>query len=159
MHPEIKNKEEMMQDNIDFGTMNIPRLFRKMFIPTLLGMVLAATITIADGIFVGRGVGSDALAAVNITAQNKSRLHQYYPGTFRFSLPHATVIRRSHDIQNRRRLSVGKLGSPVASGIGIHELDRPLSGIQHAVKCGIICYPTGRLTDVRHAVQCYPGLN
>jgi len=39
-----------------------------MFIPTLLGMVLSATINIADGIFVGRGVGSDALAAVNIVA-------------------------------------------------------------------------------------------
>lgn len=58
----------MMQDSIDFGTMNIPKLFRKMFIPTLLGMVLSATINIADGIFVGRGVGSDALAAVNIVA-------------------------------------------------------------------------------------------
>ena len=54
----------MMQDSIDFGTMNIPKLFRMMFIPTLLGMVLSATINIADGIFVGRGVGSDALAAV-----------------------------------------------------------------------------------------------
>ena len=49
----------MMQDSIDFGTMNIPKLFRMMFIPTLLGMVLSATINIADGIFVGRGVGSD----------------------------------------------------------------------------------------------------
>lgn len=47
----------MMQDSIDFGTMNIPKLFRMMFIPTLLGMVLSATINIADGIFVGRGVG------------------------------------------------------------------------------------------------------
>ena len=28
----------MMQDSIDFGTMNIPKLFRMMFIPTLLGM-------------------------------------------------------------------------------------------------------------------------
>ena len=27
----------MMQDSIDFGTMNIPKLFRMMFIPTLLG--------------------------------------------------------------------------------------------------------------------------
>lgn len=58
----------MMQDSIDFGTMNIPKLFRMMFIPTLLGMILSATINIADGIFVGRGVGSDALAAVNIVA-------------------------------------------------------------------------------------------
>ena len=48
----------MMQDSIDFGTMNIPKLFRMMFIPTLLGMILSATINIADGIFVGRGVGS-----------------------------------------------------------------------------------------------------
>ena len=68
MQPEIKNEKIMMQDSIDFGTMNIPKLFRKMFIPTLLGMVLSATITIIDGIFVGRGVGSDALAAVNIVA-------------------------------------------------------------------------------------------
>lgn len=56
------------RDSIDFGTMDISHLFRKMFIPTLLGMVLTATITIADGIFVGRGVGSDALASVNIVA-------------------------------------------------------------------------------------------
>lgn len=58
----------MKRDSIDFGKMNIPVLFRKMFIPTLLGMLLAATICIADGVFVGRGVGSDALAAVNIVA-------------------------------------------------------------------------------------------
>ena len=38
----------MMQDSIDFGTMNIPKLFRMMFIPTLLGMILSATINIAD---------------------------------------------------------------------------------------------------------------
>ena len=31
----------MMQDSIDFGTMNIPKLFRMMFIPTLLGMILS----------------------------------------------------------------------------------------------------------------------
>ena len=31
-------------------------------------MILSATINIADGIFVGRGVGNDALAAVNIVA-------------------------------------------------------------------------------------------
>lgn len=58
----------MQRDRIDFGSMNIPVLFRKIFFPTLLGMVCMACITIADGIFVGRGVGSDALAAVNIVA-------------------------------------------------------------------------------------------
>ena len=45
----------MQRDRIDFGRMNIPVLFRKIFFPTLLGMVCMACITIADGIFVGRG--------------------------------------------------------------------------------------------------------
>lgn len=57
-----------MKDSIDFGSMEIPRLFRKLLIPTVLGMVFSAAFVITDGIFVGRGVGSDALAAVNITA-------------------------------------------------------------------------------------------
>lgn len=56
------------RDSIDFGKMNIPRLFVKLFVPTLLGLVFNAMFTIADGIFVGQGVGSNALAAVNIAA-------------------------------------------------------------------------------------------
>lgn len=58
----------MKRDSIDWVGMNIPLLFCKMFIPTLSGMLLASTINIADGAFVGRGAGSDALAAVNIVA-------------------------------------------------------------------------------------------
>ncbi len=58
----------MNRDSIDFGKMNIPRLFVKLFIPTLLGLVFMSLLNIADGIFVGKGVGSDALAAVNIAA-------------------------------------------------------------------------------------------
>lgn len=57
-----------MKDAIDFGSMEIPKLFRKLLIPTLLGMVFSAAFVITDGIFVGKGLGSDALAAVNITA-------------------------------------------------------------------------------------------
>ncbi|MDE6393945.1 MAG: polysaccharide biosynthesis C-terminal domain-containing protein, partial [Duncaniella sp.] len=34
--------------------------------PTLLGMLSVCVVTAADGVFVGRGVGSDAVAAVNI---------------------------------------------------------------------------------------------
>lgn len=48
--------------------MNIPRLFVKLFVPTLLGLLFGAMLNLADGIFVGRGVGSDALAAINIAA-------------------------------------------------------------------------------------------
>lgn len=57
-----------MKDSIDFGSMEIPKLFKKLFIPTVLGMVFSAIFVITDGIFVGKGIGSDALAAVNITA-------------------------------------------------------------------------------------------
>lgn len=57
-----------MKDSIDFGSMNISTLFRKLLIPTVLGMVFSAIFIITDGIFVGKGIGSDALAAVNITA-------------------------------------------------------------------------------------------
>lgn len=64
---EIKN-EKSMRDSIDFGNRSIPALFRKLLIPTVVGMVFSAVFIITDGIFVGRGVGSDALAAVNITA-------------------------------------------------------------------------------------------
>ena len=39
-----------------------------MFYPTLLSMVFMSLLTVADGIFVGQGVGSDALAAINIVA-------------------------------------------------------------------------------------------
>ncbi len=57
-----------MKDSIDFGSMDIPRLFRKLLFPTVIGMVFSAIFIITDGIFVGQGIGSDALAAVNITA-------------------------------------------------------------------------------------------
>lgn len=57
-----------MKDSIDFGNMEISTLFRKLLIPTVLGMVFSAIFVITDGIFVGKGIGSDALAAVNITA-------------------------------------------------------------------------------------------
>ncbi|MDE7396378.1 MAG: MATE family efflux transporter, partial [Muribaculum sp.] len=56
----------MQRDSIDLGNENIRRLFNRYFIPTLLGMLSLCAVTATDGIFVGRGVGSDALAAVNI---------------------------------------------------------------------------------------------
>lgn len=58
----------MKRDAIDFGSDSIPGLFRKIFIPTLIGMACMAVMTTIDGVFVGHGVGSDALAAVNIFA-------------------------------------------------------------------------------------------
>ncbi len=56
----------MNRDAIDLGNMNIPLLFRLYLVPTLFGMLSLCAVTATDGIFVGRGVGSDGLAAVNI---------------------------------------------------------------------------------------------
>ncbi len=56
----------MQRDSLDLGKVDIPRLFRIYFVPTLMGMLSLCAVTATDGIFVGRGAGSDALAAVNI---------------------------------------------------------------------------------------------
>ena len=54
------------KEEIDFGKGNIPALFTRIFVPTLLGMVSWSLLTIIDGIFVGQGVGSNGIAAINI---------------------------------------------------------------------------------------------
>lgn len=56
----------MTQISIDLGRASIPRLFRTYFYPTLAGMLCLCGVTATDGIFIGNGVGSEALAAVNI---------------------------------------------------------------------------------------------
>ena len=65
MAKKIKDKE---RDSIDFGKTRIEPLFNSIFYPTLLSMVFASLFTVADGIFVGQGVGSNALAAINIVS-------------------------------------------------------------------------------------------
>ena len=56
----------MNHDNIDFNKTDVGTLFKKMFIPTFIGMICLSVMTTIDGAFVGQGIGSDALAAVNI---------------------------------------------------------------------------------------------
>lgn len=58
----------MQRDKLDFRNEPIVRLFRAMFFPTLVGMLFNSALNIFDGMFVGHGVGSDALAAVNVVA-------------------------------------------------------------------------------------------
>lgn len=57
-----------MENNINFGDTAIRKLFFRFLIPTVLGMLFSAIFIITDGIFVGKGLGSDALAAVNLVA-------------------------------------------------------------------------------------------
>ncbi len=48
--------------------MPVGRLFRLLFVPTITGFIFNAMLNLADGMFVGHGVGSDGLAAINIVA-------------------------------------------------------------------------------------------
>lgn len=58
----------MERDKLDFGNGKIKQLFMAMFFPTLIGMFFNSALNICDGMFVGHGVGSNALAAINIVA-------------------------------------------------------------------------------------------
>ncbi len=58
----------MERDKLDFKNGKIGHLFRAIFFPTLIGMAFNSALNICDGMFVGHGVGSNALAAINIVA-------------------------------------------------------------------------------------------
>ena len=49
---------EKMRDSIDFKNTDIKTLFRKLLLPTVLGMIFSALFIITDGIFVGKGLAS-----------------------------------------------------------------------------------------------------
>lgn len=68
--------QEKMKETIDLGRWSVAKLFRKFFVPTLLGMLSMSAVTAIDGIFVGRGVGSDGIAAVNIVVP----LYMFFTG-------------------------------------------------------------------------------
>lgn len=61
-------KDLLERDAIDFKNEPVVDIFRRMFLPMLISMVSMVVLNITDGAFVGHGVGSDALAAVNIVA-------------------------------------------------------------------------------------------
>lgn len=64
----MKKRIDTSRDRIDFGSGKIGPLFRSLFFPTLVGMIFMSAQTIIDGILVGRGVGAEGMAAVNIVA-------------------------------------------------------------------------------------------
>lgn len=56
----------MENRSLTFETLNPTRLFFRCAIPAMCSMAFTAFYTIADGIFVGRFIGEEALAAVNL---------------------------------------------------------------------------------------------
>lgn len=61
-------KDLRERDAIDFARTKVSKLFRRMLWPTLVGMVSLVLLNVTDGAFVGHGVGSEAIAAINIVA-------------------------------------------------------------------------------------------
>lgn len=56
------------RDSIDFGKEEIRKLFRSIFVPTMLGMLFNVVFILTDGIFVGHGIGPNGLASINLVA-------------------------------------------------------------------------------------------
>jgi len=76
---------KQLKDNIDFGKDNVRMLFNRLFYPTLLGMVFSMVLNVTDGIFVGRGIGSVALAAVFLVTYLFNRKHEVRFASFKVS--------------------------------------------------------------------------
>lgn len=121
------------RDSIDFGSMDIAKLFRKLLIPTVLGMVFSAVFVITDGIFVGKGVGSDALAAVNITAP----LFMITTGIGLMFGVGASVVASIHLSQGRRKAA----NINITQALGVSAL---LVLVMSALCC-LFLEPVGRL--------------
>lgn len=56
----------MKFSSIDLEKDPIGRLFFNFSFPAVMGMLISAFYVIIDGIFIGRGIGGDGLAAINL---------------------------------------------------------------------------------------------
>ncbi len=63
----LTTKSFVMTQELDFAKMKVSELFRRIFLPTLMGMLAISAVTAVDGIFVGHGVGGNGIAAINIS--------------------------------------------------------------------------------------------
>ena len=87
------------RDSIDFESENIAKLFSSIFFPTLLGMVFSIAFILTDGIFIGRGVGSDGLACVNLVGP----LMMLFSGTGMMFAIGASVVGAIHLAKNNTK--------------------------------------------------------
>ncbi len=102
------------QAGLDYAGGNVPKLFFKIFFPTLLGMTFNALLTVIDGIFVGRGVGPDGIAAVNIIAP----LYMIVTGIgLMFGIGSSVVAGVMLAQNDSRRASVGVTQAVVVSSV------------------------------------------
>ena len=172
----------MKEKVIDFGNERVSVLFKKLFFPTLLGMLSMSAVTTIDGIFVGHGVGSDGIAAVNICVPllmslmgvglmmgaGCSVIASIYLSKGKTVLARATItpkamLLRDAHIRNRRRIHSGVsrrnrpyawlVGAFAAAGCRLSGLVFPVSAVR-VVDCRrLVCHAPGRRSETRHVVQ------
>ena len=167
----------MKEKVIDFGNERVSVLFKKLFFPTLLGMLSMSAVTTIDGIFVGHGVGSDGIAAVNICVPllmslmgvglmmgaGCSVIASIYLSKGKTVLARATITQAMLFV-TLISVTVGGfiLAFPeeTARMLGSSEHLLPLVGLVFPVSAvrvvdcrRLVCHAPGRRSETRHVVQ------
>lgn len=91
----------MERDAIDLGKLKVSKLFRMYFVPTLFGMLSMSAVTAIDGVFIGQGVGSDGIAAVNIVVP----LYMLYTGIGLMLGAGCSVVASIHLSRGKRKVA------------------------------------------------------
>lgn len=171
----------MKEKVIDFGNERVSVLFKKLFFPTLLGMLSMSAVTTIDGIFVGHGVGSDGIAAVNICVPllmslmgvglmmgaGCSVIASIYLSKGKTVLARATITQAMLFVTlisvtvggfilafpRRNRPYAWLVGAFAAAGCRLSGLVFPVSAVR-VVDCRrLVCHAPGRRSETRHVVQ------
>lgn len=163
----------MKEKQIDFGNEKVAVVFRKLFFPTLLGMLSLSAVTTIDGIFVGHGVGSDGIAAVNLcipllmlitgiglmVGAGCSVMASVFLSKGKISYARATVTQamffcyidrhgRQYDdlvVSGANGLLAGNLFAPASDGDRLPGLVCTLFAFSVVGGCSLVCHSVGRL--------------
>ena len=171
----------MKRDAIDLGSLNVFALFSKYFIPTLLGMLSMSAVTAIDGIYVGHGIGSDAIAAINIcipvlmlftgvglmvgagvSVVASIQLSRGQVKAARINVTQALLLVTLLGVvccglmmafPHGHGADAGGFGHAGAAGAGVPRVVRTLAAVPDVVLGEPVRHPAGRLAPAGHAVQ------
>lgn len=98
----------MKRNAINFECENVSTLFRKLLIPTFLGSIAVSAVTAIDGVFIGHGVGTEGVAAVNIVVP----VYQFMSGIGLMMGLGCSVVASIH--MSRQEVKVARLNATQA---------------------------------------------
>lgn len=175
----------MKRDAIDLDHVNVFRLFSKYFVPTLLGMLSMSAVTAIDGIFVGHGVGSDGIAAINIcipllmlftgvglmigagcSVVASIQMSRGKEKTARMNVTQGSVVRdvdhagpvAVHSVVSRQNMSFARLfGTSAAIGERLSVLVHTFATVSNLGVHFAVHHSAGRRTPTGNVVQYHSG--